>query len=149
MAGAGRSVTCFEPRGMRTDIPGSARAQWHLCRVRQKSLAVPILSGRCQKSLAVPELGGAIADVDIEAEISRARTYSMELPAAVAAGIIILGDATSAIKVAGVLLVMLGIFASESRGFSKKTRQSRPIERWRTTPFEPRPSSPAWGSPPC
>ena len=77
MAGAGRSVTCFEPRGVRTVIVGSARAQWHLGCVRQKTLAMPILSGRCQKSLAVPELGGAIADVDIEAEISRARTYSM------------------------------------------------------------------------
>ena len=77
MAGAGRSVTCFEPRGVRTEIVGSARAQWHLGCVRQKTLAMPILSGRCQKSLAVPELGGAIADVDIEAEISRARTYSM------------------------------------------------------------------------
>ena len=91
---------------------------------------MPILSGRCQKSLAVPELGGAIAGVDIEAEISRARTYSMELPAAVAAGILILGDATSAIKVVDVLLIMLGIFASESKGFpKKKTEQSRPIER--------------------
>lgn len=119
-------------------ILGSANAQWHLCRVRQKSLAVPILSGRCQKSLAAPELGGAIADVDIEAEISRTRTYSMggsdllrerKLPAAVAAGILILGDATSAIKVAGVLPIMLGIFASESKGVPKKTRRSRPIER--------------------
>ena len=58
MAGAGRSVTCFEPRGVRTEIVGSARAQWHLGCVRQKTLAMPILSGRCQKSLAVPELGG-------------------------------------------------------------------------------------------
>lgn len=54
----------------------------------------------------------------------------MELPAAVATGILILGDATSVIKVVGVLLIMLGIFASESKGFpKKKTRQSRPIER--------------------
>ncbi len=100
---------------------------------------MPILSGRCQKSLAVPELGGAIADVDIEAEILRARTYSMggsdllgerKLPAAVATGILILGDATSAIKVVGVLLIMLGIPACESRGFpKKKTEQSRPTER--------------------
>ena len=88
--------------------------------------------------MAVPELGGAIADVDIEAEISRTRTYSMggsdllgerKLPAAVAAGILILGDTTSAIKAAGVLLIMLGTLASESKGFPKKTRQSRPIER--------------------
>lgn len=139
MAGAGRSVTCFEPRGVRTEIVGSARAQWHLGCVRQKTLAMPILSGRCQKSLAVPELGGAIADVDIEAEILRARTYSMggsdllgerKLPAAVATGILILGDATSAIKVVGVLLIMLGIPACESRGFpKKKTEQSRPTER--------------------
>lgn len=55
---------------------------------------------------------------------------SMELPAAVTTGILILGDATSAIKVAGVLLIMLGTLASESRGFpKKKTRQSRPIEQ--------------------
>lgn len=97
------------------------------------------IGGRaCQKSLAVPELGGAIADVDIEAEISRTRTYSMggsdllrerKLPAAVATGILILGDATSAIKVVGVLLIMLGTFASESKGFPKKTRRSLPIER--------------------
>lgn len=52
-----------------------------------------------------------------------------KLPAAVAAGILILGDATSAIKVAGVLPIMLGIFASESKGVPKKTRRSRPIER--------------------
>ena len=53
-----------------------------------------------------------------------------KLPVAVAAGILILGDATSAIKVAGVLLVMLGTLASESRGFpKKKTERSRPIER--------------------
>lgn len=82
--------------------------------------------------------GIAIADVDIEAEISRARTYPMDgsdllrerkLPAAVATGILILGDATSVIKVVGVLLIMLGIYASESKGFPKKTRRSRPIER--------------------
>lgn len=55
---------------------------------------------------------------------------SMELPAAVATGILILGDATSVIKVVGVLLIMLGIFASESKGFpKKKTEQSRPAER--------------------
>ncbi|MDY5661096.1 MAG: hypothetical protein SPG07_00545 [Coriobacteriales bacterium] len=48
----------------------------------------------------------------------------------VAAGILILGDATSVIKVVGVLLIMLGIFASESKGFpKKKTEQSRPAER--------------------
>lgn len=108
------------------EILGSANAGWHRGSARQKSLAVP-------------ELGGAIADVDIEVEISRARTYSMggsdllggerKLPAAVATGILILGDATSVIKVVGVLLIMLGIFASESKGFpKKKTRQSRPIE---------------------
>lgn len=129
MAGAGRSVTCFEPRGVRTEIVGSARAQWHLGCVRQKTLAMPILSGRCQKSLAVPELGGAIADVDIEAEISRARTYSMELPAAVAAGILILGDATSTIKLAGMLLIMLGIYASESKRISEEEDQAEPSSR--------------------
>ena len=54
----------------------------------------------------------------------------MELPAAVAAGILILGDATSTIKLAGMLLIMLGIPACESRGFpKKKTEQSCPIER--------------------
>ena len=107
------------------EILGSARAEWRP-------------GPPCQKSLAVPELGGAIADVDIEAEILRARTYSMggsdllgerKLPAAVATGILILGDATSAIKVVGVLLIMLGTFASESKGFPKKTRRSLPIER--------------------
>ena len=98
------------------EIPGSARAGWRRGRARQKSPAVP-------------EPSGAIADVDIEAEISRARTYSMELPAAVAAGILILGDATSTIKLAGMLLIMLGIYASESKGVPKKTRRSCPIER--------------------
>ena len=107
------------------EIPGSANAGWRP-------------GPPCQKSLAVPELGGAIADVDIEAESSRTRTYSMggsdllrerKLPAAVTTGILILGDATSAINAVGVLLIMLGILASESKGFPKKTRQSRPIGR--------------------
>ena len=52
-----------------------------------------------------------------------------KLPAAVATGILILGDATSAIKGVGVLLIMLGIFTSESEGFPKKTRRSLPAER--------------------
>ncbi len=102
-------VGSANPEWQMPEIPGSARAEWRP-------------GPPCQKTLAVPELSGAIADVDIEAEISRARTYSMELPAAVTTGILILGDATSAIKVAGVLLIMLGTFASESRGVSEEDR---------------------------
>lgn len=45
---------------------------------------------------------------------------SMELPAAVATGILILGDPTSAVKIAGVVLILAGILISESKGLFGK-----------------------------
>ena len=54
---------------------------------------------------------------------------SASSPAAVATGILILGDATPAIKVVSVLLIMLGIYASEPKRISEEEDQAEPSSR--------------------